>query len=647
MSFSAITLPHEYMAAYSAIPLKLFDTDYNNYSQYKYIVNSVFDTINVIAATTAPYNGQVYTKLQTSSNHSFSVGDNILLDDSINSNNQTGYYSILQIPQPDELIINLFPTILFVNFPLVVSKFFKWKLTPDLQGFGKLDMSNVMKDLVSFNLTGSTVDYGLSYEGLNTRKCFGLLCGYENQFVFEFEDNMFVSGGTVGFFNTSITGLTGIPFQVGDLIQIQQNPVTFSYTGITGTTNGPRFTSNQQHSFLAGQPIQVQGQTTLTSYNGFTTVFNPVGSTFLTTPLTFVGNSSVAGSIFGIPRPSYNTTATITNIFISGTFGLVVQTNIAYAGSSVAITGQMTYPGNQLTQNINEFSDYDAFCIFNAHIDRKDYSITAYDPYVIQNRAASSNNISTILNNTNFYRIERNTIGFLLGHTFLANYVDGMVYDFFDINNSSLGRIRLTKSQSNQLDFYFPIGLLQLSQTSYVDVAGTFSSYSGSVDNYTMFQYDGGALTQRTNIIKFKINEDCSMFEVYHLMFKDKLGSFISYPFIYISREFIESDKKTYYQQEGTYENNTFGYDDYGVGEKTFYQRSRESFTLNSGWLYEFERDIIKDLMQSPTVYLQTPDNRLFNCHLEESKVELFKNINEQLFSYTFNVRTSNNEFRF
>jgi hypothetical protein len=137
------------------------------------------------------------------------------------------------------------------------------------------------------------------------------------------------------------------------------------------------------------------------------------------------------------------------------------------------------------------------------------------------------------------------------------------------------------------------------------------------------------------------------MYEVYSLMWKDQYGSFVSYPFIYMSREFIESDKKTYYQQEGTWKNDTFGYEDYGVGEKTFYQRSRESFTLNSGWLYEFERDIIKDLMQSPSVYIQTPDNRLFNCHLDQPKVELFKNINEQLFSYTFNVRVSNNEFRF
>ena len=130
-------------------------------------------------------------------------------------------------------------------------------------------------------------------------------------------------------------------------------------------------------------------------------------------------------------------------------------------------------------------------------------------------------------------------------------------------------------------------------------------------------------------------------------MWKDKLGSFISYPFIYISRDFIESQKKSYYQQEGTWEYDTFGYDQYGVGEKNFYERSRESFTLNSGWLYEFERELIKDLIQSPSVYIQTPNNELYSCHIDQDKLEIYKNINEQLFSYTFNVRVSNNEFRF
>ena len=355
------------------------------------------------------------------------------------------------------------------------------------------------------------------------------------------------------------------------------------------------------------------------------------------------------GYIYGVPRPSYTTTATITGIYVHPTYGLVIQTNIAWAGSSVPISGQIVYPGNQLTQVLNTYTNYSAFCVYNAHVDRVDYTVDYFDQYVIQVGSFSGNNISTILNQEQCYRIEPNTVGFLLTHSYNTTYADGLLYNFYNTAGTLLGVIRISKP-TGSTDWYSPIGLGQISQSSYTNVGGTFSGYSGQVDSYTVYAYDATSPTtqaQRTNPICFKLNGDCSMYEVYHLMWKDKNGSFISYPFIYMSREFIESDKKTYYRQEGTWKDNTFGYEDYGVGEKTFYQRSRESYTLNSGWLYEFERELIKDLMQSPSVYMQTPDNRLFNCHLDQPKVELFKNINEQLFSYTFNVRLSNNEFRF
>ena len=124
MGYSAITLPNEYMAAYSAIPLKLFDTQFDQVQQYKYIVNAVYDRVYATSATTASYNGAVYTLLVTSTNHGYAVGDTILLNDSPNNNLQTGYYNILSIPQPDQLIIDLFPTVLFVNYPISFNQVF-------------------------------------------------------------------------------------------------------------------------------------------------------------------------------------------------------------------------------------------------------------------------------------------------------------------------------------------------------------------------------------------------------------------------------------------------------------------------------------------------------------------------------------------
>ena len=64
-----------------------------------------------------------------------------------------------------------------------------------------------------------------------------------------------------------------------------------------------------------------------------------------------------------------------------------------------------------------------------------DYSITAFDPYVIQNRAPSLNNLSTILTEPNKYRVEPSTIGFLLTHLDNFLLVTGTGYSFYDTNN--------------------------------------------------------------------------------------------------------------------------------------------------------------------------------------------------------------------
>jgi hypothetical protein len=127
----------------------------------------------------------------------------------------------------------------------------------------------------------------------------------------------------------------------------------------------------------------------------------------------------------------------------------------------------------------------------------------------------------------------------------------------------------------------------------------------------------------------------------------DKMGSLISMPFIYVSRDNIEVQRKNYYKEEGNWNNNTFGYNNYDRGEKSFYTQSRKSLILNSGFLRDYETDLIEDLMQSISVWVQTPDNKLFAAQLAIDAVELYKNINEQIFSYTINVRYATNEVRF
>ena len=646
MSYSAITIPNIYMGAYSAVPLKVYSTD-NVSPSFKYIINACWNTVSINNVSSINIGNNVFTLLTSSTPHLFQVGDTVLLNDSVNSGLQTDYYIVTDIISSTQFAISLTPNVPFNNTGFTCSNVIKWKLNPDLEGYGKLDLSSTLKDFVSQDLTGQTTNYSLPYIAPNTKFCYTLFGGSEKRYTFNFDDNIYTSGGTVGFYSSGTTSLSGVPFQIGDLILIEQNLTQWPYTDNYFGAGGVGFTGTTQHSFLTGQPITIAGQETFPYYNGQSTILSTTTYGFVINK-TWQGNTPVEpGFAYGMARPEYNTTALITNIYVDPTYGVVIVTDQPFTTASVPISGSITYANGQMTTFPIE-TTISGGCVYNARIPNNQYSVSAFDPYVIQTRSFSANNFSTIFSGSTNYRVERNTIGFMLTHSISNTYVDGSYYRFYN-GSTLLGAVFIPKP-TGALDFYAPIGMGQIAGSNYVNVSGTFSGYSGSVTNYIMDAREevaSNVYAERTNPIRFQINTDCSMYEVYHIMWKDRLGSFVSYPFIYMSRDNVSVDRKSYYKQNGNWDNNTFGYTDYDKGEKDFYVKSRKSLVLNSGWLYQFETQLMEDMIQSASVYVQTPDNRLYQAHLNETDLELYKNINEQLFSYTFNLRLSNNEYRF
>jgi hypothetical protein len=758
MSYSAITQPDKYMGAYSSVPLKVFDTDYDNDS-FKYLIHICWDEVNITGEIGYIMGNDVYTKLTSSTPHNFSVGDYVFLDDTLNNNLYTGYYIVRRIINTTEFVIDLTIEEPMGSSAYTTSRFIKYRFVPDLEGYAKLDMSNVLKDFVSQNLTGQSVDYQLKYNGEDTRFDYKLVCGSEKRFRLDFEDNLF-SGGSLGFYNSSITGLTNIPFQVGDNILVQQdlygwsyidNTYVGSYIGFSGSTNVP---------FRTGTTITVVGQETHPTYNGVTIVNSIPSSKVVESQKLFISNTPVEGGvIYGVPRPEYNGVCVITEIFIDAIYGLVIITDKSFTDASPVIPGYIQFADGRLTTQPNQVT-IDDLSVFNAHLNLSEYTLTEFDKYVIQDRNYDLNYISTIMNDNQKYRVEPNTIGFVLLHQGDDSLSQGIGYSFYNSSNTILGNLLFTGLTD---DMYCPIGLEQISgMTGGNNFGIPYSSYSQDINSYCMYSADdcgcgcltgtikfksgsgstytlnltpsgvlngrnywdwtmsattgnvdvrlwwvndglsdkwyitpqsnttytpyyafdkdyntdcpgdtlawsvpigsplsggssgmlfvsnpSGGITQYSNEICFELNKDCSMYEIYHIMWKDKLGSFISYPFIYVSRDNIESERKNYYRQNGSWENNSFGYKDYERGEKDFYVRSRKSIIVNSGWLYEFERDLMEDLIQSPSVYLQTPDNRLYGGRLEEKKIEVYKERNDDIFSYSFNFIFSNNEYRF
>lgn len=639
--FSAITVPHKYTYGYSAIPLRVKDSDASDIEQYKYVINILFNKLTVSSVQSAQLDGNVYTKVNFATAHNYKLGEVLFLNQI--SGYYTDYYTVMSIPSTTSIIINLEIGAALTG-ATTVANVLKYKLSPDPSGEAKLDLSNTIKDYVTENL----LDAYEIYPASDTRFEYDLLIGYEGKALYEFSDNAFQSGLT-GFVASGLTATTQVQFNIGDQIIIEQDLYSWPYTDNFSAGGGRvGFTGNTQHYFTASDTVTITGQITHPSYNGESGLYSTQSGTMpgasnIVLNKSWLGNSPTEpGIAYGVITPEYNTTATITNIVYSAGTGVIIITDIPWAGSSPQIGGTIKHSDGRLISSYNHLS-ITGLNAYNSYVNQLEYSISGFDPYVIQSRSSFMNNISTILNDTDLYRIEASSKSFLLAHNYALSYAVKPVYVWKDINENILGISYLTGATTT--DFYFPVGLDQVYQsTSRID-STPLASILGSISTYSV----GVASTAgsiRTNYVNFELNDDCSTYEIYHLMWKDALGSWLSYPFKYISQDSMDVDRKNYYRTAGNWDNGTFNYNSFDRGEKSFFVRSRDKIKLNSGWVNQSENFLIKDLMQSANVYVQDPNNILIACTIDNKEITFGKADSEQIFQYTIDIITSNNEIR-
>lgn len=725
MSYSAITSPDIYSAAYSAVPLRVTSTDTNILENYKYVTNIIWNKSSVTTMSSYSIGNIVYSNCLTTEAHNLSVGDVILLNDSDNANYFTGYWIVRKVTSTTSFVIDL-PFEFSPTNPMVASKVIKYLMPPDLDGDAKLDLSNTLKNFVTQNL----IDSNDIYEGSETKFEFDLLMGGEYTYVFPFTEISSSVDSTVTLINSGMTAITDQEFQVGDIINIQQdlfeweyydNFFTAGFVGFIGNTNLFPSVSN-------GTPIQVTGQITNPNYNGPTTVSSiAFDELSIVTPKGFESPTPPEGGIIYLtPRPEYNTTGTITDIQYTAGTGVIITTDIALVGSTVSLAGTATPVSSVLTLNPNQLS-LSGFSVYNARVETPVYTIDGFDKYVCQFRSSTANNISTILGNDDKYTIEASTKSWLLAHDGYDGTPMSPRFTFYDTNGTQIsqmvynnpseygptvvinswadngGKLRINCSTAHNLqvgdtleifqataaylgvttvlsvqsttsltvnvtwttngllgaenlkkvtsigyrDFYFPIGINQLIANSdyTVNIGSDLVTIADDVDYYSVSMERLGSVA--SNLIWFELNDECSNYDLLHLMWKDGKGSWLSMPFNQKSRNNLEVERKNYYKSTGKWDDSTFGYDSHGRGDKTYYSRSRESVIVNSGWLKDYDNLLIKDLFKSANVNVQLTDGTLVAGVIDNTSIELIKSDNLEMIQYQFTVNYSRNDYRF
>lgn len=142
----------------------------------------------------------------------------------------------------------------------------------------------------------------------------------------------------------------------------------------------------------------------------------------------------------------------------------------------------------------------------------------------------------------------------------------------------------------------------------------------------------------------FNINDDCTRFEVFRLIYLDKLGSFLNVNFDLANKKTIKNKKRTYQQNYGAYNpaTKTWGYDTWDRGKTHLDSDITETYRVTTNWITEDMGDMVADLILSPEVYHLDEDGNLFAINITTNSLKVKQRAIDKLINYSINFEYSN-----
>lgn len=133
---------------------------------------------------------------------------------------------------------------------------------------------------------------------------------------------------------------------------------------------------------------------------------------------------------------------------------------------------------------------------------------------------------------------------------------------------------------------------------------------------------------------RFYIKDECSKYENYDLFWLNRLGGFDSFRFNRVSKTSHEITRQMYRQNPYTLNNTavtwTYGTDSFSNTQ--FYGESKEKLTLFSNWITDIESIWLRELVESPVVYIWD-GSILRSCNITSNTYDEKKWLNDKMFN--------------
>jgi len=164
-------------------------------------------------------------------------------------------------------------------------------------------------------------------------------------------------------------------------------------------------------------------------------------------------------------------------------------------------------------------------------------------------------------------------------------------------NTPANGGKRSFVNEANNKLIFFGCGMANFRNQS-------LSSSVLAAKSYTVAARDSD-LNQVSQLYTFNvIDDDCKGFEKIRLTWLNRLGAWDYYSFTKRNVRTVETQRTSYKQISGTWNERKYKVHGFKGGQKTFRTRSKERLVLNSDFVTESECTWLEELFTSPEVYI-------------------------------------------
>lgn len=134
-------------------------------------------------------------------------------------------------------------------------------------------------------------------------------------------------------------------------------------------------------------------------------------------------------------------------------------------------------------------------------------------------------------------------------------------------------------------------------------ISGAQPVITSAVAYYTI-QVQNNLSASSSELITMTMQKECR-YDTYRIHFLNKLGGFDAYNFTLRSQPTRETKRKSYTKSDNNLDVNGIRYDHKDNGAVDYYVSSRDKIKLRSDYLTQEENEWLKELIDSPTAYLE------------------------------------------